>query len=253
MDPEELGERLRGHGDGPAIVCAQAGNIDTGAIDPIGDIVAVAHDHGAWAHVDGAFGLWALASPGRRELLEGNEAADSWATDAHKWLNVPYDSGFVAVADPAPHRRSMAVRAPYLEYAEGAEPPRDPVDWTPEFSRRARGVAVYAALRHLGRAGIADLVDRCCDLATHFAARLDGLHGARVLNDVVLNQVLVSFGSTERTQAIVRGVQAEGTCWLSGTTRRGEAAMRISVCGAATTSADVDRAADAILSVAATE
>ena len=250
LEPEDLASRMAEH-SGPAIVCAQAGNIDTGAFDPMSEIVEVGRRHGALVHIDGAFGLWAAASPRFRHLLAGHQGADSWATDAHKWLNVPYDSGFVAVAHPGPHQTAMAVRAPYLEYASGEEPPRDPVDWTPEFSRRARGVPVYASLRHLGRGGVADIVERSCDHARDFAHRLDGREGARVLNDVVLNQVLVSFGSNERTAAVVSGVQAEGTCWLSGTTRRGEAAMRISVCGASTTAADVEASADAILRVAA--
>lgn len=234
---------------GPTLVCAQAGNIDTGACDPLNEIVDAAREHGAWVHVDGAFGLWAAASDQHMALVAGHDRADSWATDAHKWLNVPYDSGFVAVAHPESHRTAMAVRAPYLEYASGDSPPRDQVDWTPEFSRRARGFAVYAALRQLGRSGVAELVARCCDHARRFADRL-GDGGAEVLNDVVLNQVLVDFGGAEKNRALVAGVQQEGTCWLSGTTWRGRSAVRISVSGWSTTKADVERSADAILRIA---
>jgi glutamate/tyrosine decarboxylase-like PLP-dependent enzyme len=251
MDVAALQRVLRDRAGVPTIVCAQAGNIDTGAVDPIGDVVDIGHRHGAWVHIDGAFGLWAAASRSRASLLAGHDGADSWATDCHKWLNVPYDSGFAAVADPSPHRMAMSVRAPYLKHADGDDPPRDQVDWTPEFSRRARGFAVYAALRQLGRTGIAELVDRCCEHATRFAERLDGRAGARVLNDVVLNQVLVSFGDARRTQAVIDAVQADGTCWLGGTTWQNQAAMRISVSGATTTTADVDRSCDVILAAAA--
>lgn len=249
MEPSALAAALVS-GSGPTIVCAQAGNIDTGAIDPLDEIADLAADHGAWLHVDGAFGLWAASSPDRADLLRGHHRADSWATDAHKWLNVPYDSGFAAIAHPEPHRAAMAVRAQYLQYAEGEQAPRDQVDWTPEFSRRARGFPVYAALRHLGREGIGALVDRCCDHARRFADQLDGNGGATVLNDVVLNQVLVDFGSPERTKAVIDAVQEDGTCWLSGTTRHGRPAVRISVSGWSTTSEDIDRSAAAILAIA---
>ncbi|HUR77908.1 MAG TPA: pyridoxal-dependent decarboxylase [Acidimicrobiales bacterium] len=252
MQPDALADALARRGDdGPTIVCAQVGNIDTGAFDPVDAIADVAKAHGAWLHVDGAFGLWAAASPAHAHLLNGHDRADSWATDAHKWLNVPYDSGFAAVAQPDSHRAAMAVRAQYLQYASGDNAPRDQVDWTPEFSRRARAFPVYAALRHLGRSGVSALVDRCCAHARHFAALIDGHNGAIVLNDVVLNQVLVDFGAPERTTAVIDAVQAEGTCWLSGTTRHGRPAMRFSVSNWSTTNDDIERSAAAILSVAA--
>ncbi len=254
-------ERLRG----PTIVCAQAGNVNTGAVDPLGEIAALAHDRGAWLHVDGAFGLWAQASKKLRHLTAGAELADSWATDAHKWLNVPYDSGLVAVAHPAAHRAAMAAVAPYLVQsapvsrgvleAAGAASGRDAVDWVPEFSRRARGFTVYAALRALGRRGVEALVDRACAHAASFADRLRGAPGVEVLNEVVLNQVLVRFtppsGDADAfTRAVVAGVQQEGTCWLAGSVWKGKAVMRISVSGEDTTEQDVERSAAAILRVA---
>ena len=230
--------------DGPLIVCAQAGNVNTGSIDPIGEICDRAHDKGAWVHVDGAFGLWATVSPSLRPLLAGVAKADSWATDAHKWLNVPYDSGLVFCAHPAAHRASMSVRAEYLIHDETGE--RDQLEYNPEFSRRARGFAVYAAIRALGSHGIAEIVERCCDLANRFALRL-AESGAEVLNDVVLNQALVRFGDDELTRRVVTAVQHEGTCWMSGTTWQGRAAMRISVSNWTTDEADIDRSADAVL------
>ncbi len=233
---------------GPTIVCAHVGEVNTGAIDPVADISRVAHDHGAWVHVDGAFGLWAVASPTLRSLVVGLDGADSWATDAHKWLNVPYDSGLVFCAHPAAHRAAMAVSAAYLERDEDG--PREQMDWNPEFSRRASGVPVYAALRSLGRAGVADLVDRSCRHARRFADRLRDEPGVTVLNDVVLNQVLVAFDTGVPTGEVVRRVQADGTCWLSGTTWQGRPAMRISVCNWQTTSADVDRSVAAIIQAA---
>jgi glutamate/tyrosine decarboxylase-like PLP-dependent enzyme len=249
MIPEELAKTLRSI-DGPIIVCSQAGNVNTGAIDPIEELVAVARDRGAWLHVDGAFGLWAAASPRRRGLLRGVELADSWATDAHKWLNVPYDSGIAIVADSAAHRAAMTLSAAYLEQTAGAE--RDPIDWVPEFSRRARAFPIYAAIRSLGRSGVADLVDRCCSHAQRFAERLRKDRRVRILADVVLNQVLVRFelegrDPDELTRNVIRRVQQEGTCWLGGTTWHGKAAMRISVSNWSTTEADVDASADAIL------
>jgi glutamate/tyrosine decarboxylase-like PLP-dependent enzyme len=229
-------------------VSATAGNVNTGAVDPLEEVAHAAAEAGAWMHVDGAFGLWAAASPRLRGLVAGAERADSWATDAHKWLNVPYDSGIAFCAHPEAHRAAMSVRASYLIHAEEGGP-RDQVDWTPEFSRRARGFAVYAALRSLGRAGVAELVDRCCAHARRFAAELDAA-GADVLNDVVLNQVLVRFGDGERTRAVIAAVQEEGTCWLGGTEWNGEHAMRISVSNWRTTDEDVDRSARAILAAA---
>ncbi len=217
----------------PTIVCAQAGNVNTGAIDPLDEICAVAKETQAWVHVDGAFGLWKTVST----PIKGLEQADSWSTDAHKWLNVPYDSGLVFTAHPEAHRAAMSVRASYLIHDEGR---RDPLDYNPEFSRRARGFAVYAAIRALGRQGIVELVERCCAMARRFAEQLDDY----VLNEVTLNQVLVSFGDI--TPQVVKAVQQEGTAWMSGTTWQGRPAMRISVSNWTTSEADVDRSVEAI-------
>jgi len=234
--------------DGPTIVCAQAGNVNTGAFDPLREIGEIANARGAWLHVDGAFGLWARASGAYRALADGIELADSWATDAHKWLNVPYDSGVAIVRHAEDHRAAMTSAAAYLIQSEGAE--RDAVDWVPEFSRRARGVPVYATLRTLGRDGVEELVDRCCARAEQIAALLAAEHGVRILNDVVLNQVLVRFDDDDAvTRAVVAGVQEEGTCWLSGSTWHGMAAMRISVSNWATSEEDAARSAAAILRV----
>jgi len=234
--------------DGPAIVCAQAGEINTGAFDPIAEIVDVCRAAGAWCHVDGAFGLWAAASPSRRHLLAGYERADSWATDGHKWLNVPYDCGIAAVADATAHRSAMTSSAAYIPSHEDDIPWG--FDWSPEFSRRGRGVPVYAALRVLGRDGVADLVDRCCANASRMADLLSAADGVEVLNDVVLNQVLVSFGDDATTNAVIEAVQRDGTCWLSGSTFRGQAVMRVSVVGWQTTTEDIERSAAAILAAA---
>jgi len=232
--------------DGPLIVCAQAGNVNTGAVDPLRELAGIVHERGGWLHVDGAFGLWARASRTKRALLDGAELADSWATDAHKWLNVPYDNGIVIVRDANAHRASMAVTADYLEHSAGKE--RDPFEYTPEFSRRARGFTVYAALRHLGVRGVEALVDRCCDRAAQMAELLRRDPRVRILNDVVLNQVLVRFGdSDELTRDVVSRVQREGTCWLGGTTWQGLAAMRISVSHWGTSEEDAERSAEAIL------
>jgi glutamate/tyrosine decarboxylase-like PLP-dependent enzyme len=234
---------------GPAIVCAQAGEINTGSFDPIAEIADACDRHGAWLHVDGAFGLWAAASPGRRALLEDVERADSWATDGHKWLNVPYDCGIAVVADAAAHRAAMTSTSPYIPPHEEGMPWG--FDVTPEFSRRARGVPVYATLRSLGRSGVAELVDRCCDHARRMAEKLGAEDGVEVLNDVVLNQVIVRFGDDdELTNAVTEAVQEDGTCWLSGSTFHGRAVMRISIVGWQTTADDVDRSAAAILSAA---
>lgn len=234
--------------DGPTIVCAQAGNVNTGAFDPLGEIGEIARQHGAWLHVDGAFGLWARASDTHRALADGIELADSWATDAHKWLNVPYDSGVAMIRDADAHRAAMTSTAAYLVQTRGEE--RDAVDWVPEFSRRSRGVPVYATLRALGRDGVQDLVDRCCARARQMADALAREDGVRLLNDVVLNQVLVRFGEDDDlTRAVIDGVQREGTCWLGGTTWQGLGAMRISVSNWATTEDDAARSAAAILKV----
>ncbi len=233
---------------GPTIVCAQAGNVNSGAFDPLRQIAELAGTHGAWLHVDGAFGLWARASRRLRDLADGIELADSWATDAHKWLNVPYDCGVAIVRHPQDHRAAMTSAAAYLIQSAGAE--RDAVDWVPDFSRRGRGVPVYATLLHLGRTGIESLVDRCCERARQFADLLAAEPGVDVLNDVVLNQVLVRFGDDDdTTRAVVAGVQQEGTCWLSGTQWRGVAAMRISVSNWSTSAQDVESSAAAILAV----
>jgi glutamate/tyrosine decarboxylase-like PLP-dependent enzyme len=235
-------------GDGPTIVCAQAGEVNTGAFDELEAIADALAGSGAWLHVDGAFGLWAAAAPSLRHLVRGVERADSWATDGHKWLNVPYDSGLAFCAHPEAHRAAMSVTASYLVHSE-EKTQRDAVDWTPEFSRRARGFAVYAAIRSLGRSGIAELVEGCCANARRFAEQLEA-GGATIVNDVVLNQVLVRFGDGEHTRETIARVQADGTCWLSGTDWNGEHAMRISVSNWRTTFDDVDRSAEAILSAA---
>ncbi len=234
---------------GPTIVCLQAGNVNTGASDPFAEIIPQAHDAGAWVHVDGAFGLWAAASPALAHLVSGVQAADSWATDAHKWLNVPYDSGVALVRDPEALRAAMAVTAAYLPTA-GA--PRNPSDYTPELSRRARGVEVWAALRSLGRDGLAELIERCCRHARRFAAGFAEA-GYQILNDVVLNQVLVSFGDAATTARVISAIQADGTCWCGGTVWQGQSAMRISVSSWATTDDDVERSLAAMLRIAERE
>jgi len=243
MRPDALREALTGW-DGPAIVCAQAGSVNSGAVDPFGEIADVCEAHEAWLHVDGAFGLWAAASPARSHLVVGHERADSWATDAHKWLNVPYDCGVVFCAHPEAHAASMAVAAGYLQREDG----RSGSDWVPESSRRARGLPVYAALRQLGRSGVEGLVEGCCAHARRFAELLGQVDGVEILNDVVLNQVLVRFGGDdELTREVVARVQADGTCWLGGTDWNGVTAMRISVSSWRTTESDVERSVAAVL------
>jgi glutamate/tyrosine decarboxylase-like PLP-dependent enzyme len=244
MKVDSLREALQ-DSSGPLIVCAAAGNVNTGAFDPLEEVVSASRDRDAWVHVDGAFGLWAAAAPGLRELVRGAGGADSWAVDAHKWLNVPYDCGLAIVANPQAHKASMSAAAAYIPPSETL---RDPFDFTPEFSRRARGFTVWAALRSLGRSGVADLVERCCALARRMADRLRGEPGVEILNDVVLNQVLVRFGdSDEQTKEVIRRVQEDGTCWLGGSQWHGKAVMRISVSNWSTTEADVDLSAEAIL------
>jgi glutamate/tyrosine decarboxylase-like PLP-dependent enzyme len=232
--------------EGPTVVCLQAGNVNTGAFDPADEIASKLQGTGAWIHVDGAFGLWAAASPSRRHLARGVERADSLATDAHKWLNVPYDSGLVIVRDRRHLNAAMSSSAAYLIEGET----RDPHLFVPEMSRRARAIEIWAALRSLGRAGLADLIDRSCDHARHVADALEGA-GHQVLNDVVLNQVLVSFGTAEITRRVIARVQEDGTCWCGGTVWQGKTAMRISVSSWATTDRDVARSLDAILRIAA--
>ncbi len=252
-------------GDGPLIVTLQAGNVNTGSFDPIGPAIELirARHPGAWVHVDGAFGLWAAATPAFRHLLDGHDGADSWATDGHKWLNVPYDSGFAFVRDPEQHRAAMSPpSAAYIVYG-AAE--RDEFNWVPEYSRRARGFAAYAALRSLGRSGVAEQIERSCRQATRMAEKLRaGDAGAEILNDVVLDQVLVRFHPApsatgevpdaavvdQWTRDVVRRVQEDGTCWLAGTTWHGMAAMRISIVNWSTTDEDIDRSAAAILRAA---
>lgn len=240
----------------PTIVCCQAGNINTGALDPVGELATIAHAHGAWLHVDGAIGLWAAASDSMPRL-SGLEDADSWSTDAHKWLNVPYDCGIVICRHHESHRAAMTATASYLvQAAPGTD--RDPVDWNPEFSRRARGVPVYAALASLGRDGIVAIVERCCAHARRFAEILSAEAGINVLNDVVLNQVLVRFLSPSgrdddhdaRTRAVIAAVQDDGTCWVGGSIWRNQAVMRISVSNFATTDDDVTASAAAMIAAA---
>jgi glutamate/tyrosine decarboxylase-like PLP-dependent enzyme len=253
MDPRALGPVLA-ECRGPTLVCLQAGNVNTGAVDPLEELTQVAHAHGAWVHVDGAFGLWAAASARTRALVRGVESADSWALDAHKWLNVPYDSGVAIVRDPDVMRGTMGSQASYLVRSSGL---RDGVDYGPEFSRRGRGTPVYAVLRSLGRSGVGELVDRCCALARRFAEQLSKSQEVQILNDVVLNQVLVCFqppggGDADSfTQQVVSRVQQDGTCWLGGSMWKGRHVMRISVSGWSTTEADVDRSIEAILRCAA--
>ena len=259
MRPDALREALATI-QGPTIVCAQAGNVNTGAFDPLDEIVPIAHDQGAWVHVDGAFGIWAAAVPSLREQMRGHAAADSWSTDAHKWLNVPYDSGLVFVRDAAAHHAAMTLGAEYYIETDGGE--RDNYNWAPESSRRARGFAVLAALRSLGRSGLVDLVERDCAHARRVAELLAAGPRVAILNDVVLNQVLVRFEGTAadtdgsagdaRTRAVIAAVQRDGTCWLSGTTWAGQAAMRVSVSGWQTTTEDIERSVAAILRCLAT-
>ncbi|OLC98741.1 MAG: aspartate aminotransferase family protein [Gemmatimonadetes bacterium 13_1_40CM_3_70_8] len=231
--------------DDRTIVCLQAGNVNTGACDPVRDICPVAHARGAWVHVDGAFGLWAAAAPARAHLVAGIAAADSWALDAHKWLNVPYDSGVALCRDGAALRAAMATQAAYLLQGTG----REPDEYTPELSRRARGVEIWAALAALGRSGLADLVERCCRHAARFAAGLSAA-GHEILNEVTLNQVLVRFGDDATTRRVIAALQADGTCWCGGTVWQGRTAMRISVSSWATTEQDVEHSLAAMIRIA---
>ena len=228
-----------------SIVCIQAGNVNTGSYDPATEICEIAHNAGAWVHVDGAFGLWAAAAPERAHLMSGFNRADSWATDGHKWLNVPYDCGLAFVRNRDDLRASMSFTAAYL----AQEHRREPMDYTPEASRRARGVVVWAALRSLGREGLADLVERTCRHAKRFAEGLTAA-GYEILNDVVLNQVLVSFGDAEKTRRVITAIQVDGTCWCGETVWQGHTAMRISVSSWATTENDVERSLAAMIRVA---
>ena len=243
MDPSALAKALAAN-DGPTIVCAQAGNVATGAFDAFGPISDACAQHGAWLHVDGAFGLWAAAAPGTRHLTTGVERADSWAVDAHKWLNVPYDGAMAIVADPDAHLAAMRLAGPYLVADPGQ---RDNTNYVPESSRRARAVPVYAAIRSLGRVGVAEMIERNCAQARRMAKQLSDIPGAEVLNDVVLNQVLVRLpGGDDGNRAAVSAIQRDGTCWLGGTTWNGEYVLRVSISNWATTDEDVDRSAAAI-------
>lgn len=233
---------------GPTIILTQAGNVNTGAFDPLAEICRRAAEAGAWVHVDGAFGLWAAACADRAHLAGGMALADSWATDAHKWLNVPYDSGIAFVRQPDTLRAAMAITAEYLPLASGEQ--RNPSDFTPELSRRARGVDVWAALRSLGRRGLSDMIERSCRQARLFASELAGA-GFEILNDVVLNQVLVSFGSSEINERVIADLQTDGTCWAGRTVWQGRSAMRISVSCWATTDEDVHLSVAAMRRVAA--
>lgn len=231
------------NGRGPCIVCAQAGNVNTGAFDPVPEIAELAKQRGAWLHVDGAFGLWAAASPARVALVRGIENANSIATDGHKWLNVPYDCGIVFCADEAAHRSAMSLAAAYIV---ATQTERDPHEFVPEESRRARAVPVYAALRSLGRDGLAELVERNCRQARMFAEGFSHA-GYEVLNEVVLNQVLVSFGTPDQTKQTIAAIQEDGTCWCGGTIWKGRTAMRISVSNWSTTDEDVAKSIDAMV------
>ena len=244
LDPSDLARVLGEADGGPAIVCTQAGNVNTGAFDPIAEVCAIAHEHAAWVHVDGAFGLWAAASSQHRHLLAGYEAADSWAVDMHKWLNAPYDCAVALTAHPEAHRAAMAMSAAYLTLGGH----REPIDWNPEMSRRARAVPTWAILRALGRDGVEDLVVRFCTLARRAADQLGAADGVEVLNDVVLNQLLVRFGDDDDvTRDVITRVQEDGTCWVGGTVWQGRAAMRLSVSNWSTTDADIDRSVEAML------
>ncbi len=244
--PAGLGRALDGV-SGPAIVCLQAGNVNTGAFDPLRECIAIVRERlpEAWIHIDGAFGLWAAVSPALCPLIDGHDGANSWSTDAHKWLNVPYDTGLVFVRDAAAHRAAMSMTASYLPFDD--EHARDPGDYVPELSRRAREFTVYAALRSLGRSGVVDLVERCCRYARRFADELATWPGVEILNDVVLNQVLVRFDdSDDRTRDVIARLQADGTAWFGGGTWMGRWVMRISVISWWTREGDVDRSLEAI-------
>ncbi|HSG99671.1 MAG TPA: aminotransferase class V-fold PLP-dependent enzyme [candidate division Zixibacteria bacterium] len=247
--PVDLQGRMRPVGfptlDGPTIVCIQAGNVNSGAFDPAEEICEIAHDAGAWVHADGAFGLWALAAPGRRRLAAGYHKCDSWALDAHKWLNVPYDSGLALVRHVQALKNAMRIGAAYLLDSDQ----REPFHFTPESSRRARGVEIWAALKSLGRDGVADLVERCCEYAALFAGGLKDA-GFEVLNDVVLNQVVVSFGSEEKTARVIRAIEEDGAFWAGGTNWQGRAALRISVSSWATERSDIKRSLEALARIA---
>jgi glutamate/tyrosine decarboxylase-like PLP-dependent enzyme len=237
-------------GDGPAIVCGQAGEVNTGSFDDLETITAIAHERDAWVHVDGAFGLWAAASPRLAHLVRGHAGADSWATDAHKWLNVPYDCGIAICAHPDMHAAAMEYAAPYLAVGDG-EAERDPMGYSPEFSRRARALPAYAAIRSLGRLGIASMIEQSCTSATAISRGLAEVPGCEILNEVVLNQVLFRFAGDERTKAILAAVQREGEAWMSHSVWEGRPAIRISVSCWRTDDDDVRRTIEAFARAAA--
>jgi glutamate/tyrosine decarboxylase-like PLP-dependent enzyme len=243
LDVNALRHALQKDEGQPTIVALQAGNVHSGAFDPFPEAIALAHEHGAWVHVDGAFGLFAAASPRHKDLIEGYEGADSWATDAHKTLNVPYDCGISIVRDRAALRAAMSMVGAYLIRDDTAG---DPFEHTPELSRRARGLPVWAVLRSLGRSGVADLVDRLVAHATAFAEALADIPDAEVLNDVVFTQVCAAFGDDDRTRDVVRRMMQDGTAWTSGSTWRGRAVLRIAVSNWATTDRDVERTLEAL-------
>jgi glutamate/tyrosine decarboxylase-like PLP-dependent enzyme len=248
MNTVELERVLRERADAPTIVSLQAGDLNTGTFDPFAEACRIAHDHRAWVHVDGAFGLWAAASEKYRHLLEGAALADSWATDGHKWLNLPFDSGFVFVADPSAHRAAFAQSA---SYSVPTEQLRNQKDWNPEWSRRGRGFTAYAAIRALGRSGIAEIVERCCAHAARLVAGIGDLAGAEVVARPIINQGLVRFLAGDgrhdrRTDEVIRRIQANGVAWFGGATWRGMRVMRISVCNWATTDRDIDASIAAV-------
>ncbi len=245
MRADALAAALRG-GKGPCIVCAQAGNVNTGAFDPLEELAELTKERGAWLHVDGAFGLWAAASPKHAALIRGIEKVDSVASDAHKWINVPYDCGIMFCAHETSHRSAMALAAAYIVTTEGE---RDPRDFVPELSRRGRAIPAYAAVRAFGRQGFAELIERNCRQARRFAEALRDA-GYEVLNDVVLNQVLVSFGTSEQTQRTIAAIQEDATCWCGGTVWKGRTAMRISVSNWSTTDEDVEQSIEAMIRAA---
>jgi len=232
--------------DGPAIICVQAGDVNTGCFDPISEIADKFKSDDIWIHVDGAFGLWVLVSEKLKHLAKGIEKCDSWSVDAHKWLNVPYDSGIALVKNAGALRQAMSVRTTYLRSTPGK---RQPNEYTPELSRRARGIEIWTAIASLGRAGIAELVERCCAHAQKAAKRLSET-GYEILNEVVINQVLVSFGSDEKTEKVIKAIQEDGTCWCGGTKWKGQTAMRISISSYATTEEDMDKSLDAMIRIA---
>jgi len=247
--PDALAEALDS-GDGPTIVVLQAGNLHSGAFDPFRETIAAAHEHNAWVHIDGAFGLWAAASPSLRHLTDGHDAADSWATDAHKTLNTPYDCGIAVIAHAQPLRAALGAHASYLVHSSG---PGDPFDKVPELSRRARGVPVWAALRSLGRSGVTDLVERLVAHAQRLAEGIGGIEGAEILHDVVFTQVCASFGSDERTRAVTERLLADGTAWMSGSRWRDRDVLRVSVSNWSTDEDDVARSIEAVRRAAAGE